>query len=164
MVKVTESSAVRPPNFTVTSSQFDQRLADLGARSPVVGATISATTSGSASSGMHVGDVDRHRLVEDHRADGALAVGLLRHVPVFLADLGAGADCRRDRARIPNRGSLGHLRLLCLATPAGGDVQLAAVGQQLLPDRDQSLRPEDHQHHQRQAEEQVLVLGDLVCR
>ena len=36
-----------------------------------------------------------------------------------------------------------------------------AVGEQLLAHREQTLRPEDHQHHQRQAEEQVLQVAEV---
>ena len=124
MLKVTESSAVSPPNFTVTSLQLDQRFADLGVDLPG-GRDHLGDDLGVGQFRHDVGDVDRDRVVEDDRSDRTFAVGVLRHVQVFLADLGAGLDTARDRARTPNRGSLGHLRLLFLDSPTGRDVQLA---------------------------------------
>ena len=166
MVKVTASSAARPPNRTVTSSSSTS-----GSPTSVsisrLGATISATTSGSASSGMHVGDVDGDRDVVDHRADvGARrrprhATGIPRR-PRRRPRSPPGS-CGDSESRLTCVTSAGVAAAAPRAAPAGGHVQLTAVGQQLLPHRDQTLRPEDHQHHQGEPEEQVPVLRDRVA-
>ena len=74
--------------------QLDKRFTDRGFDLPCRGDDL-GDHLGIGEFRHHVGDIDRHRFVEDHRADGALAEGLLRHVPVFLADLGTGTDCAR---------------------------------------------------------------------
>src|SRR6476661_9623952 len=83
--------------------------------------------------------------------------------PLLTSRRRRGADGSLGKPR-----SLGHLRgfgmrMFRLAATAGRHVQLTTVGEQLLPYRDQTLRSEDHQRHQRETEEQVFVFRDRAA-
>ena len=94
MLKVTESSAVSPPNFTVTSRSSTSGSPTLVSIS-LVGATISATTSGSASSGM---TSETSTVTASSRIIGPTGPSPKASSdmwPVFLADLRPSLDTAR---------------------------------------------------------------------